>query len=57
MTAKDRPAPAVREFTGTAGHDLLTVHLLKDGQPKCEAPGKVDEWQRTANCPACLTSK
>ncbi|MEU9609573.1 hypothetical protein [Streptomyces sp. NPDC048057] len=54
---KDRHSPAVREFTGTAGDDLLTVHLLKDGQPKCGAPGKVDQWQRTANCPACLASE
>ncbi|MFI1828785.1 hypothetical protein ACH41E_20390 [Streptomyces sp. NPDC020412] len=54
---KDRHSPAVREFTGTAGDDLLTVHLLKDGQPKCGAPGTVDQWQRTANCPDCLTSE
>lgn len=39
---------------GTAGNDVMTVHKVRNGKPICGAPGKVDQWQRTVNCPHCL---
>lgn len=45
----------IRPITGTVGQDDMTVHTLDDeGNPLCGATGRVLEWQRTANCSACL---
>lgn len=40
--------------SGTVGDDVLTVHKVCDGKSDCGVTGKVDEWRRAINCPACL---
>ena len=52
MTRQDPPV----QVGGTIGDDVMTVHALVDGKPKCGESGRVDQWQRAVTCPECVAA-
>lgn len=54
MAAEFTSEECADSVAGTVGEDVLTVHEIRDGKPKCGVPGDVTEWCRRVNCPDCL---